>query len=75
MKAQVLAWYISLVVLVVAGIGAFGMLGPWMVGQPDSLTVLLGALVYVVGIPVVGFAIWKLAETIISYSTITKEVK
>lgn len=74
MKAHVLMWYITSVVLVATAIGAFGMLGPWLIGQPDSLMVLIGFLVYIVGIPVVGFGVWSLVQSIMKKTNTEEEV-
>lgn len=67
MKAQVLSWYISLVALVATAIGAFGLAGPWLVSQPDTVTVVMGIAVYLIGLPTVGFMGWKLVETILDF--------
>lgn len=67
MKAQVLSWYIALLVLTFVAIGAFGMAGPWLIGQPDSVMVMAGFAVYLVGLPVLGFGVWKLVESIIDF--------
>ena len=76
MKAQVLSWYIAVVVLVFVAVGAFGMIGPWMISQPDSLLVVVGFAVYIIGLPVFGFGAWKLVESIIDYhKSATGEVK
>jgi hypothetical protein len=77
MKTHVLMWYLSFVVVVALAIGLLGGAGPWLISQPDSLTVLIGVLVYLVGIPAVGFAGWTLVQSILAYhkQINTKEVE
>lgn len=67
-KGKVFGWYIATVVIALAPVGAFGLMGPWMVSQKDSLVVTLGVATYLVGLPVVGFALWSLIQSIMNAS-------
>ena len=71
-KSNVLGWYIATVVIFVTAGGCFGFLGPWMICQKDSLMVAIGVAMYLFGLPVVGFSLWSLVQSIMKA---TKEEK